>query len=370
MPPTAPSTTTASQPGPIVERSVVFDVTRQPPATGDAFLVSHVTEEGPSIELWSTDGLAASLRLEPCVDEHRDCRSDALAYDGRWIWVWFDRRYQSNYQTPIDEDAMLVRADAQTGETQTVWSSADGDHVFDVVPTGDGGATLVIGPGTGGSQLRLAIQLLDAAGAIEEIASFPIAAADVVSAVLDSELDRLAYTRPGSSTSQLRVIDIATAADTVLEFDRDVWWLPWMIALEWSSDGQNLLVEDIWEHGAYFVIQPDAPDPATSMRRFGNTGGCSFDDGQLAVAFWRLPYGESESEPGTVKLLSSELDVVADYGLDLYAGQLVCLSDHRIVLARHPVVSNTMTTLTVVGSNGAIELATGEYAVLHARIPD
>ena len=107
----------------------------------------------------------------------------------------------------------------------------------------------------------------------------------------------------------------------------------------WSSDGRFLIVNENWEQGTAWVIDPWSgsgdPLPGTEIL----DGACFLSDRQVAHRTWNVGYGQGDAQPGVVRLTSLDTgSTVAEFGADIFGDSFRCHPDGSISYLRRPVI--------------------------------
>jgi len=108
----------------------------------------------------------------------------------------------------------------------------------------------------------------------------------------------------------------------------------------WSPDGRLLIVNEQWEQGAAWVVDPwsgsGEPLPGTEDML---DGACFMSDRVVAHRTWNIPYGEGSPELGVIRLTSLDTGATVDeFGNDVFGAGFHCHSDGSISVLRRPVV--------------------------------
>ena len=112
----------------------------------------------------------------------------------------------------------------------------------------------------------------------------------------------------------------------------------------WSADGRYLIVDEQWEDGTAWVIDPwsGSGDPVPGTQRFLD-GACFVESAVIAHRTWTIGYGQGDARPGTIRL--TDLDtgsVVDELGDDLFGDALVCHPDGSVSYLRRPVTEREL----------------------------
>jgi hypothetical protein len=250
----------------------------------------------------------------------------------------------------------LIRADVSTGELATVWASDSGADVFDLVPDGEGGATIVTGAVPGDPRLDVVVVAPDGSARIEW--SWTTAGFVVHSADLQRSSGRVAYTvgypGPGGSAPELHIVEIGSDSDLMIPTEG---WSIMPVVGGWEPVGDRLLLEDSWENPRLALVDVGTSIVGQETGAIGDAG-CWMADGTLAAGRWDSGYVENDWSSGTIELIDGRGDTVADYGIDVLAGALACLDGGRVAFTRYvndfgTIVPETI-TVTIVGPDGAM----------------
>ena len=107
----------------------------------------------------------------------------------------------------------------------------------------------------------------------------------------------------------------------------------------WSSDGQHLIINEQWEQGAAWIVDPwsGSPDPIPYTERILD-GACFVNDQVVAHRTWNIGYGQGDAQPGVIRLTSVETgESVGEIGDDLFGEGFHCHPDGSITYVRRPV---------------------------------
>ena len=107
----------------------------------------------------------------------------------------------------------------------------------------------------------------------------------------------------------------------------------------WSPDGRFLIVNENWEQGTAWVIDPwsGSGDPLSGTQIFD--GACFMSDSQVAHRTWNVGYGQGDAQPGVIRLTSLDTgSTVAEFGDDIFGDAFRCHPDGSISYLRRPVV--------------------------------
>lgn len=107
----------------------------------------------------------------------------------------------------------------------------------------------------------------------------------------------------------------------------------------WSPDGRFLIVNEQWEDGTAWVIDPWSgsgdPLPGTEIL----DGACFMSDRQVAHRTWNIGYGQGNAQPGVIRLTSLDTgSTAAEFGDDIFGDAFRCHPDGSISYLRRPVV--------------------------------
>ena len=107
----------------------------------------------------------------------------------------------------------------------------------------------------------------------------------------------------------------------------------------WSPDGQHLIVNEQWEHGIAWVVDPwsGSPEPIRNVERILD-GACFMNDQVVAHRTWNIGYGQGDAQPGVIRLTSLESgQSVGEIGDNLFGEGFHCHPDGSITYIRRPV---------------------------------
>ncbi len=108
----------------------------------------------------------------------------------------------------------------------------------------------------------------------------------------------------------------------------------------WSPDGRHLIVNEQWEDGTAWVVDPWSASsrPSAEAGQFLD-GACFVDAGTIAHRTWNVGYGQGDAQTGTVRLIAlDDGSTRAELGTDLFGDALRCHPDGSITYLRRPVV--------------------------------
>jgi WD40 repeat protein len=108
----------------------------------------------------------------------------------------------------------------------------------------------------------------------------------------------------------------------------------------WSPDGRYLIVNENWEDGTAWVVDPwsGSGEPIPGTERFLD-GACFMSDRVVAHRTWNVGYGQGDAQPGVIRLTSLDTgSTVAEIGDDLFGDGLRCHPDGSISYLRRPVI--------------------------------
>ena len=120
---------------------------------------------------------------------------------------------------------------------------------------------------------------------------------------------------------------------------------------EWSPDGRYLIINEQWEDGTAWVIDPWSGSaepifggPGGDTPAAGDTdsmldGACFVSDVVIAHRTWNVPYGEGSAQTGAVRLTSLETgETTGELGTDLFGDAFHCHADGSVSVVRRPLV--------------------------------
>lgn len=108
----------------------------------------------------------------------------------------------------------------------------------------------------------------------------------------------------------------------------------------WSPDGRYLIVNENWEDGTAWVVDPwsNSGEPLAGTDRFLD-GACFMGDRVVAHRMWNVGYGQGDAQPGVIRLTSLDTgSTVAEIGDNLFGDGLRCHPDGSISYLRRPVI--------------------------------
>lgn len=307
------------------------------PPQSDGVLTQRYVEFRPTgIELWGTDGHAATLRdTVPDDPDQWYCPTGLvpMGYDGRFLWAAVGGSGGCEACAGAPLRSRLFRADVTTRSVTEAWTSAGDDQVLGMLPAADGSVSVLAGPRFGATgDLGFRPSSADA-GIGERTWSLdgPLVDARLVVAGTDP-LTRpyVVYVTGGpyGSPTTLHVV-VLGERDQVFELDlTGVVLQPGILGV--SPDGVGVLLQERWEGlGAVLLVRLDSGDSISV-----GSGGCWTSSGLLARSTWTYDSERIYGDPGTIELVNpADLAVVADLGLDTYGGALACLGGERIALS-------------------------------------
>lgn len=108
----------------------------------------------------------------------------------------------------------------------------------------------------------------------------------------------------------------------------------------WSPDGRFLIVNEQWEDGTAWVVDPwtVSPEPSTVTGVFLD-GACFIDDHTIARRTWNVGCGQGDAQPGVIRLTSlDDGSTIADLGENLFGDSFSCQPDGSVTYLRRPVI--------------------------------
>ncbi|MCB0997902.1 MAG: hypothetical protein KDB40_01280 [Acidimicrobiales bacterium] len=107
----------------------------------------------------------------------------------------------------------------------------------------------------------------------------------------------------------------------------------------WSPDGRHLIVNDQWEDGTAWVVDPwSASARPTAAGEFLD-GACFVDARTIAHRTWNVGYGQGDAQTGVIRLIDVDGGPpLAELGTDLFGDALGCHPDGSITYLQRPVV--------------------------------
>ncbi len=108
----------------------------------------------------------------------------------------------------------------------------------------------------------------------------------------------------------------------------------------WSPDGRFLIVNEQWEDGTAWVVDPWSGSGSPVAGTDGILdGACFISDRVVAHRTWNVPYGEGDAQLGVIRLTSLDTgSTVAEFGDDIFGDAFHCHADGSISYLRRPVV--------------------------------
>lgn len=108
----------------------------------------------------------------------------------------------------------------------------------------------------------------------------------------------------------------------------------------WSPDGRHLIVDEQWEDGEAWVVDPwsGSGDPVAGTGQFLD-GACFLSGDVIAHRTWNVGYGQGDAQLGVIRLTSLvDGSTAGELGADLFGIGLRCHPDGSITYLRRPVV--------------------------------
>ena len=108
----------------------------------------------------------------------------------------------------------------------------------------------------------------------------------------------------------------------------------------WSPDGRSLIVDEQWEDGTAWVIDPwgGSGEPIPGTEGFLD-GACFMSDRVIAHRTWNVGYGQGDAQPGVIRLTSLDTgSTVTEFGDQLFGDGFRCHPDGSVSYLRRPVV--------------------------------
>ncbi|WP_420453374.1 hypothetical protein [Ilumatobacter sp.] len=108
----------------------------------------------------------------------------------------------------------------------------------------------------------------------------------------------------------------------------------------WSPDGRFLIVDEQWEDGTAWAIDPwsGSGEPVGGTQRFLD-GACFLRADVVAHRTWDVGYGQGDARPGVIRLTSlTDGSTVGELGDGLFGDGLRCHPDGSVSYLRRPVV--------------------------------
>ena len=108
----------------------------------------------------------------------------------------------------------------------------------------------------------------------------------------------------------------------------------------WAPDGRHLIINEQWEDGTAWVVDPWTPSPEPTPAGEFLDGACFVDAVTIAHRTWNVGYGQGDAQTGTVRF--SYIDggpSTLDLGENLFGDNTIrCHPDGSITYLRRPVV--------------------------------
>lgn len=105
------------------------------------------------------------------------------------------------------------------------------------------------------------------------------------------------------------------------------------------------------------VVDLRLAHPESELTDIGDAA-CWSATGMLAAGRWDSGYVENDWSSGTIELVDLEGRPVADFGIDVLAGEMACLTDGRIAFTRYVKDFDTIVpdsvTLTIAKPDGSM----------------
>lgn len=108
----------------------------------------------------------------------------------------------------------------------------------------------------------------------------------------------------------------------------------------WSPDGRYLVVDEQWEDGTAWVVDPwsGSGEPVAGTGQILDDA-CFLDSDVIAHRTWNVGYGQGDAQVGVIRLTSLATgSTVADLGDGLFGAGLRCHPDGSVTYLRRPVV--------------------------------
>jgi hypothetical protein len=112
----------------------------------------------------------------------------------------------------------------------------------------------------------------------------------------------------------------------------------------WSPDGRYLIVNEQWEDGTAWVVDPwsgsDTPIAGTDGYLDGFLdGGCFMSNDVVAHRTWNVGYGQGDAQVGVIRLTDlTSGSTVAELGTNLFGESLRCHADGSVTYVRRGIV--------------------------------
>lgn len=108
----------------------------------------------------------------------------------------------------------------------------------------------------------------------------------------------------------------------------------------WSPDGRHLIVNEQWENGVAWVVDPWAASPEPIAAGVFLDGACFVDANTIAHRTWDVGYGQGDAQTGVIRLTSlDDGSTTTDLGEDLFGDNTIrCHADGSVTYLRRPVI--------------------------------
>ena len=108
----------------------------------------------------------------------------------------------------------------------------------------------------------------------------------------------------------------------------------------WSSDGRYLIVNEQWEDGTAWVVDPwsGSGTPIAGAEGFLD-GGCFMSNDVVAHRIWNVGYGQGAARVGVIRLTDlTSGSTVTELGTNLFGDGLRCHADGSVTFVRRGMV--------------------------------
>jgi len=140
---------------------------------------------------------------------------------------------------------------------------------------------------------------------------------------------------PASGTSRITVTDLATGRTNTSDTG--------MVNAgpgAWSPDGRHLVVNEQWEDGTAWVVDPWTASAAPSPPNIFLDGACFINAGTIAHRTWNVDGVQGNAQTGVIRQTSADDGpATADLGEDLFGDRAIrCHTDGSVTYLRRPII--------------------------------
>lgn len=140
---------------------------------------------------------------------------------------------------------------------------------------------------------------------------------------------------PASETPRIRVTDLTDGTTNTFQTD-GINAGPGA----WAPDGRHLIINEQWEDGTAWVVDPWGPSPEPTPAGVFLDGACFVDAVTVAHRTWNVGYGQGDAQLGVIRLSGVEDgSTTAALGENLFGDNTIrCHPDGSVTYLRRPVV--------------------------------